>query len=105
MDKQTGHIAFRTHRRDLIFAASQPKASLIYAVTRAGLVVALKPTLQPGSYGEIAELPPDHSSHRWMDGPLMSDDLVPVRRALLSVSDKTGLLEFASRWAMNSTSN
>ncbi|MGD0388144.1 MAG: bifunctional phosphoribosylaminoimidazolecarboxamide formyltransferase/IMP cyclohydrolase, partial [Tepidisphaeraceae bacterium] len=26
----------------------------------------------------------------------MSDDLVPVRRALLSVSDKTGLLEFAS---------
>jgi phosphoribosylaminoimidazolecarboxamide formyltransferase/IMP cyclohydrolase len=31
-----------------------------------------------------------------MDGPLMSDDLVPVRRALISVSDKTGLLEFAS---------
>jgi len=26
----------------------------------------------------------------------MSDDLVPVRRALISVSDKTGLLEFAS---------
>src|ERR1700728_1358698 len=31
-----------------------------------------------------------------MDGLLMSDDLVPVRRALLSVSDKTGLLDFAS---------
>ena len=62
VDKQTGHIAFRTHRRNLIFAASQPKASLIYAVTRAGLVVALKPTLQPGSYGEIAgNFPPDHS--------------------------------------------
>src|ERR1700676_4596225 len=26
----------------------------------------------------------------------MSDDLVPVRRALISVSDKTGLLEFAT---------
>jgi phosphoribosylaminoimidazolecarboxamide formyltransferase/IMP cyclohydrolase len=34
-----------------------------------------------------------------MDGPLMSDDLVPVRRALLSVSDKAGLLEFASALA------
>jgi phosphoribosylaminoimidazolecarboxamide formyltransferase/IMP cyclohydrolase len=29
----------------------------------------------------------------------MSDDLVPVRRALLSVSDKTGLLEFAGALA------
>jgi phosphoribosylaminoimidazolecarboxamide formyltransferase / IMP cyclohydrolase len=29
----------------------------------------------------------------------MSDDLVPVRRALLSVSDKTGLLEFATALA------
>src|SRR5271165_5109966 len=29
----------------------------------------------------------------------MSDDLVPVRRALISVSDKTGLLEFASALA------
>jgi phosphoribosylaminoimidazolecarboxamide formyltransferase/IMP cyclohydrolase len=34
-----------------------------------------------------------------MDYPLMSDDLVPVRRALLSVSDKTGLVEFASALA------
>jgi phosphoribosylaminoimidazolecarboxamide formyltransferase / IMP cyclohydrolase len=30
----------------------------------------------------------------------MSDDLVPVRRALLSVSDKTGLLEFATALAV-----
>jgi len=55
VEKQTGRIAFRTHRRDLIFAACQPKASLIYAVTSTGLVVALKPVLEPGSYGEIAE--------------------------------------------------
>ena len=55
VDKQTGRIAFKTHRRDLIFAASQPKASLIYAVTGNGLVVALKPVVEPGSYGEIAE--------------------------------------------------
>ena len=62
VDKQTGRIAFTTHRRDLIFAASQPKASLIYAVTSKGLVVALKPVLQPGSYGEIAQnFAPGHS--------------------------------------------
>ncbi len=29
----------------------------------------------------------------------MSDDLVPVRRALISVSDKTGLAEFAAALA------
>jgi hypothetical protein len=62
VDKQTGRIAFKTHRRDLIFAASQPKASLIYAVTSNGLVVALKSVLQPGSYGEIAQnFAPEHS--------------------------------------------
>jgi outer membrane protein assembly factor BamB len=55
VDKQTGRPAFSTHRRDLIFATSKPKASLIYAVTSTGLVVALKPVVQPGSYGEIAE--------------------------------------------------
>jgi outer membrane protein assembly factor BamB len=54
VDKQTGHVAFRSKRRDLVFVTAQPKGGLIYGVTKNGLVVAFKPTFEPGSYGEIA---------------------------------------------------
>ena len=33
VDKQTGQIKYRTHRRDLAFVACQPKAAMIYGVT------------------------------------------------------------------------
>jgi hypothetical protein len=53
VEKQTGHVAFRSKRADLLFVTAQPKAGLFYGVTKKGLVVAFKPTMQPGSYGEI----------------------------------------------------
>jgi hypothetical protein len=54
VDKQTGAIAFRTHRRDLVFITADPKGTMFYGVTNGGLVVAIKPVPSPGSYGEIA---------------------------------------------------
>jgi outer membrane protein assembly factor BamB len=55
VDKQTGQIAFQTQRTDIQFLTSQPKAALIYGATRSGLLVAFKPTLQPGSYGQLVD--------------------------------------------------
>ncbi len=54
VDKQSGRVMFHTHRRDLISVAAQDKGGLIYGVTSKGLLVALRPVAQPGSYGEIA---------------------------------------------------
>jgi len=55
VDKQSGQIAFRTQRRDIRFLTSQPKGALIYGATRDGLLVAFKPVLEPGSYGELVD--------------------------------------------------
>jgi hypothetical protein len=68
VDKETGKIKFRTHRRDLAFITSQPKGAMIYGVTVNGLVVALKPVSEPGSYGEIAENLVPESSVASLDG-------------------------------------
>ncbi len=68
VDKQTGKIKFMTHRRDLAFVTCQPKAAMIYGVTVNGLVVAMKPVLEPGSYGEIAENSVPESSPASLDG-------------------------------------
>jgi outer membrane protein assembly factor BamB len=54
VDKATGEIAFQTHRRDLIGLAADPKGTMFYGITRGGVVVAMKPVVNPGSYGEIA---------------------------------------------------
>ncbi|MGD0465038.1 MAG: PQQ-binding-like beta-propeller repeat protein [Tepidisphaeraceae bacterium] len=54
VDKASGEVAFATHRRDLIAVTSDPKGALFYGVSRGGLVVAMKPVVNPGSYGEIA---------------------------------------------------
>lgn len=61
VDKQTGAIAFRTHRTDLVSVAADPKGTMFYGVTSGGLVVAIKPVPSPGSYGEIALGPQSHS--------------------------------------------
>ncbi len=61
VDKVTGAVAFATHRRDLVFVTSDPKGTLFYGITRGGLVVAMKPVVNPGSYGEIALGPPSHN--------------------------------------------
>jgi outer membrane protein assembly factor BamB len=55
VDIQTGQPAFRTHRKDLVFFAADPKAPLFYGATRDGLIVAMKSVTAPGSYGEIAD--------------------------------------------------
>lgn len=55
VDKQTGQVKYHTHRRDLAFVTCQPKAAMIYGVTNSGLVVAMKPVAEPGSYGVVAE--------------------------------------------------
>jgi hypothetical protein len=54
VDKVTGEVAFATHRRDLVAVTCDPKGELFYGVTSRGLVVAMKPVVNPGSYGEIA---------------------------------------------------
>lgn len=61
VDKQTGTIAFRTHRTDFAFLTADPTGTLFYGVTSNGLVVAIKPVPSPGSYGEIALGPRFHS--------------------------------------------
>ncbi len=68
VDKTTGEVAFATHRRDLIGLAADPKGTLFYGVTRNGLVVAMKPVTNPGSYGEIALAPQDLGPHAQNDG-------------------------------------
>ena len=55
VDKQTGKVEYHSTRRDLAFVTCQPKAELIYGVTKTGLVVAIKPVSEPGSYGEIVQ--------------------------------------------------
>jgi hypothetical protein len=55
VDKQTGKIKFYVHRHDIAFYTSMPKGEMIYGVTPGGLVVALKPVSEPGSYGVIAD--------------------------------------------------
>ena len=64
VDKQTGQIAFQTQRTDIQFLTSQPKAAVIYGATRSGLLVAFKPTLQPGSYGQLVDSQ-GPSSNQW----------------------------------------
>ncbi|MGD0542718.1 MAG: hypothetical protein ABSB33_14480, partial [Tepidisphaeraceae bacterium] len=61
VDKASGEVAFATHRRDLIAVTSDPKGALFYGVSRGGLVVAMKPVVNPGSYGEIALGPPSQN--------------------------------------------
>jgi hypothetical protein len=53
VEKQSGHVVFRSKRADLLFVAAQPKGGLFYGVTKKGLVLAFKPVFQPGSYGEV----------------------------------------------------
>jgi len=55
VDKQTGKVEYHTRTHDLAFVTCQPKAAMIYGVTRTGLVMAIKPVSEPGSYGEVVD--------------------------------------------------
>ncbi|MEZ0267398.1 MAG: PQQ-binding-like beta-propeller repeat protein [Phycisphaerae bacterium] len=59
VDKASGEQRFTNRRRDLVAFASNPrdKDGTIYAATREGLVVAIRPVLKPGDVGETAWVP------------------------------------------------
>lgn len=54
-DKKTGEIKFTSRRRDLtIFATNMVKEDgIIYAGTKRGRVIAVRPVLKPGTVGEV----------------------------------------------------
>ena len=54
LDKQTGQQAFESHIKGLRAAATNLKNATIYAVTRTGVVIAIQPVLEAGSFGEVA---------------------------------------------------
>lgn len=53
LDRATGVPAFQSARQDLIAFASNPQGSTIYAATRDGAVIAIRPVTRPGAVGEI----------------------------------------------------
>lgn len=53
LDKTTGEPVFQSTRGDLDVFATNVKGSIIYAATRHGTILAIKPILKPGTVGEI----------------------------------------------------
>lgn len=53
LDKATGEIVFRSQRTDMTVCATNTKDSTIYAATRNGTILAIKPILTPGKVGEV----------------------------------------------------
>ena len=53
-DKKTGEVRFTSQRRDFTVFGTNPKEDgIIYAGTKGGRVVAIRPVLKPGSVGEV----------------------------------------------------
>jgi hypothetical protein len=59
LDRKTGEVAFRSDRTDIDFFASNNRDGLIYSATKDGRVVAIRPVLRGGTFGELvsAEAP------------------------------------------------
>ncbi|MDP9173403.1 MAG: PQQ-binding-like beta-propeller repeat protein [Planctomycetota bacterium] len=55
LDKQTGERKFETHRSDLVAftTSNNPKDATIYAATKDGLVISIRPVTTPGTSGEV----------------------------------------------------
>jgi DNA-binding transcriptional regulator LsrR (DeoR family) len=53
LDKATGEPKFRSKRRDLTITTPNTKDATIYAATKRGEVLAIRPVLKGGSVGEI----------------------------------------------------
>lgn len=53
LDRATGSPAFHTTRTDLVAFATNTQSPTIYAATRGGAVLAIRPVTRPGSVGEI----------------------------------------------------
>ncbi len=57
VDKTTGEVKFRSKRSDLDVYGVNTKDGIIYAATKTGQVLAIKPVLKPGTVGELVEVP------------------------------------------------
>jgi outer membrane protein assembly factor BamB len=55
IDKKTGETKFRSRRKDLAVFAANPTGSIIYAGTKDGLLLAIKPVLSPGAVGTVVQ--------------------------------------------------
>jgi outer membrane protein assembly factor BamB len=55
IDKKTGEAKFRNRRKDLVHFATNTTDSLIYAATKDGLVIAVKPVTTPGAVGTVVK--------------------------------------------------
>jgi len=56
-DKKTGEVRFTSHQRFSVFATNTLKEDgMIYASTKAGRVLAVRPILKPGMVGEVVRL-------------------------------------------------
>jgi len=53
LNRQTGAAEFHNTRRDLTVFATNLKTPVIYAATRSGSVIAIRPVLKPGTVGEV----------------------------------------------------
>jgi outer membrane protein assembly factor BamB len=55
VDKKSGETKFRSRRKDLVSFATNATDSIIYAGTKDGLIIAVKPVLTPGSVGTVVK--------------------------------------------------
>ena len=56
-DKKTGEVRFTSHQKFNVFATNTLKDDgLIYAATKAGRILAIRPILKPGMVGELVRL-------------------------------------------------
>jgi outer membrane protein assembly factor BamB len=56
-DRQTGEVRFKSQRQDLVAFAINTKTSMIFASTRDGTVIGIKPVTTPGTVGTIVLAP------------------------------------------------
>jgi outer membrane protein assembly factor BamB len=56
-DKRTGELKFASRRRNEVFATNTSKEDgVVYAATKQGRVIAIKPVLKPGVVGEVVRM-------------------------------------------------
>ena len=53
LDKNTGEPKFRSKRRDLVITTPNTKDATIYAATKGGEVLSIRPVLKGGSVGQV----------------------------------------------------
>ena len=70
-DKKTGQVKFTSQRRNDVFATNTLKEDgIVYAATKQGRIIAIKPILKPGVVGEVVR----------MDEPTLGTEAVAAAR-------------------------